>query len=287
MSILIGNESKVIVQGITGRDGSFHTQQMLLYGTKIVAGVTPGKGDSEIFGIPIYDSMEEAVRETQADVSVIFVPPGFAADAIIEAADSGIKIVVCITEGIPVNQMIRVSKYLSLKEDVRLIGPNCPGLISPGKCKVGIMPDQIFKEGNIGIVSRSGTLTYEVVYNITQAGLGESTCIGIGGDQIVGTKFIDVLSLFKDDPQTEKIVIIGEIGGDEEERSADYIRANLRNKKVVAFIAGRNAPPEKRMGHAGAVILQGKGTAETKIKAFEEAGVKVASKPSDIPGLLK
>lgn len=286
MSILINSESKIIVQGITGRDGSFHTQQMLSYGSKIVAGVTPGKGGTEIFGIPIFDTMNEAVKNTQANVSIIFVPERFAADSIVEAADSGINLIVCITEGIPVNQMLKISKYLSINTNTRLIGPNCPGLISPGQCKVGIMPAQIFKEGNVGIVSRSGTLTYEVVYNLTKAGFGESTCIGIGGDQIVGTSFIDVLSLFKDDPQTEKIVLIGEIGGDEEEKAAEYIKNNI-SKRVVAFIAGRNAPPEKRMGHAGAVILQGKGTAESKVKAFEEAGVKVADRPSDIPELLK
>lgn len=286
MSILVNSESKIIVQGITGRDGSFHTQQMLSYGSKIVAGVTPGKGGTEIFGIPIFDTMKEAVKNTQANVSIIFVPDRFAADSIVEAADSGINLIVCITEGIPVNQMLKISKYLSINTNSRLIGPNCPGLISPGQCKVGIMPAQIFKEGNVGIVSRSGTLTYEVVYNLTKAGFGESTCIGIGGDQIVGTSFIDVLSLFKDDPQTEKIVLIGEIGGDEEEKAAEYIKNNI-SKRVVAFIAGRNAPPEKRMGHAGAVILQGKGTAESKVKAFEEAGVKVADRPSDIPELLK
>lgn len=286
MSILINSESKIIVQGITGRDGSFHTQQMLSYGSKIVAGVTPGKGGTEIFGIPIFDTMNEAVKNTQANVSIIFVPERFAADSIVEAADSRINLIVCITEGIPVNQMLKISKYLSINTNSRLIGPNCPGLISPGQCKVGIMPAQIFKEGNVGIVSRSGTLTYEVVYNLTKAGFGESTCIGIGGDQIVGTSFIDALSLFKDDPQTEKIVLIGEIGGDEEEKAAEYIKNNI-SKRVVAFIAGRNAPPEKRMGHAGAVILQGKGTAESKVKAFEEAGVKVADRPSDIPELLK
>ncbi|HOJ16438.1 MAG: succinate--CoA ligase subunit alpha [Caldisericia bacterium] len=286
MSILVNSESKIIVQGITGRDGSFHTHQMLSYGSKVVAGVTPGKGGTEIFGIPIFDTMKEAVKNTQANVSIIFVPERFAADSIVESADSGINLIVCITEGIPVNQMLKISKYLSINTNSRLIGPNCPGLISPGQCKVGIMPAQIFKEGNVGIVSRSGTLTYEVVYNLTKAGFGESTCIGIGGDQIVGTSFIDVLSLFKDDPQTEKIVLIGEIGGDEEEKAAEYIKNNI-SKRVVAFIAGRNAPPEKRMGHAGAVILQGKGTAESKVKAFEEAGVKVADRPSDIPELLK
>jgi len=286
MSILVNSESKIIVQGITGRDGSFHTHQMLSYGSKVVAGVTPGKGGTEIFGIPIFDTMKEAVKNTQANVSIIFVPERFAADSIVESADSGINLIVCITAGIPVNQMLKISKYLSINTNSRLIGPNCPGLISPGQCKVGIMPAQIFKEGNVGIVSRSGTLTYEVVYNLTKAGFGESTCIGIGGDQIVGTSFIDVLSLFKDDPQTEKIVLIGEIGGDEEEKAAEYIKNNI-SKRVVAFIAGRNAPPEKRMGHAGAVILQGKGTAESKVKAFEEAGVKVADRPSDIPELLK
>ena len=273
MSILVNSESKIIVQGITGRDGSFHTHQMLSYGSKVVAGVTPGKGGTEIFGIPIFDTMKEAVKNTQANVSIIFVPERFAADSIVESADSGINLIVCITEGIPVNQMLKISKYLSINTNSRLIGPNCPGLISPGQCKVGIMPAQIFKEGNVGIVSRSGTLTYEVVYNLTKAGFGESTCIGIGGDQIVGTSFIDVLSLFKDDPQTEKIVLIGEIGGDEEEKAAEYIKNNI-SKRVVAFIAGRNAPPEKRMGHGGAVILQGKGTAKVKLKLLKKLVLK-------------
>ena len=286
MSILINENSKIIVQGITGRDGSFHTQQMLSYGSKIVAGVTPGKKGTYISGIPVYDTMIEAVEESGADVSIIYVPSKNSSDAIIEAADSGIKLIVCITEGIPVNQMIKISKYLSLNSSVRLIGPNSPGLISPGKCKVGIMPGHIFKEGNTGIVSRSGTLTYEIVYNITFAGIGQTTCIGIGGDPIVGTGFIDVLKLFNDDPKTENIVIIGEIGGDDEEKASIFIKENIK-KRVIAFIAGRNAPPEKRMGHAGAVIMQGKGTAESKIDAFMKAGVKIADKPSDIPGLLR
>lgn len=286
MSILINENSRVIVQGITGRDGSFHAQQMLSYGSKIVAGVTPGKRGTIISGIPVYNTMKEAVKESGADVSIIYVPPKTSSDAIVEAADSGIKLIVCITEGIPVNQMIKVSRYLSVNNSVRLIGPNSPGLISPGKCKVGIMPGHIFKEGNTGIVSRSGTLTYEIVYNITSAGIGQSTCIGIGGDPIVGTGFIDILKLFNEDPETENIVIIGEIGGDEEEKASIYIKENIK-KRVVAFIAGRNAPPEKRMGHAGAVIMQGKGTAESKINAFMEAGVKIADKPSDISGLLR
>ena len=286
MSILINENSRIIVQGITGRDGSFHTQQMLSYGSKIVAGVTPGKKGTMISGIPVYDTMNEAVKESGADVSIIYVPPKTSADAIVEAADSGVKLVVCITEGIPVNQMIRVSKYLSVKNTIRLIGPNSPGLISPGKCKIGIMPGHIFKKGNTGIVSRSGTLTYEIVYNITSAGIGQTTCIGIGGDPIVGTGFIDVLKLFNEDPETENIVIIGEIGGDEEEKASIFIKENIK-KRVVAFIAGKNAPPEKRMGHAGAVIMQGKGTAESKVKAFMEAGVKIADKPSDISGLLR
>jgi succinyl-CoA synthetase alpha subunit len=286
MSILINEKSKVIVQGITGRDGSFHAEQMIQYGTNVVGGVTPGKGGNTILGVPIFDSMQEAVSETQADVSLIFVPSAYASDAVIEAADAGIQLIVCITEGIPVNQMLKAQAYLATKPNVKLIGPNCPGVISPGKCKVGILPGHIFKQGNVGVVSRSGTLTYEIVYGLTTAGFGESTCIGIGGDPIIGTNFIDVLSMFNDDPQTESIVLIGEIGGDEEEKAADFIRKNI-HKKVVAFIAGITAPPEKRMGHAGAIISQGMGTAQGKVEAFQNVGIKVASIPSQVADLLK
>ncbi len=286
MSILINEKSKVIVQGITGRDGSFHAEQMIQYGTNVVGGVTPGKGGKTILGVPIFDSMQDAVSDTQADVSLIFVPPAYASDAIIEAADAGIQLIVCITEGIPVNQMLKTQAYLAMKPDVRLIGPNCPGVVSPGKSKVGILPGHIFKQGNVGVVSRSGTLTYEIVYGLTTAGFGESTCIGIGGDPIIGTDFIDVLSMFNEDSQTESIVLIGEIGGDAEEKAADYIQKNIR-KKVVAFIAGVTAPPEKRMGHAGAIISQGMGTAQGKVEAFEKVGVKVASIPSQVADLLK
>jgi succinyl-CoA synthetase alpha subunit len=285
MSIIIDQNTRVIVQGITGRDGAFHTQMMLQYGTKIVAGVTPGKGGSTIEGVPVFDSVEEAKKKTDANASVIYVPEKFAMDAIIEAVDSKLDLVVCITEGIPINQMIFVYQYLQGKK-TRLIGPNCPGLISPGKSKIGIMPGQIFKPGHVGVVSKSGTLTYEVVYQLTNNGFGESTCIGIGGDPIIGTNFIDVLSLFEKDPDTESIVLIGEIGGEAEEQAADFISQHV-TKKVVTFIAGRTAPPEKRMGHAGAIISNGKGTAEGKVAAFEAVGVPVAKLPSHIPGLLR
>lgn len=286
MSILLHENSKVLVQGITGRDGSFHTEKMIEYGTKIVSGVTPGKGGTSIFNIPIFNNVNEAVKQTGADVSIIYVPEKGAADAIVEAADAGIKLIICITEGVPVNQMIKVSKYLESKPQTRLIGPNCPGIISPGKSKVGIMPGHIFKKGNVGVISRSGTLTYEVVYQLSNLGFGQSTSIGIGGDPIIGTNFIDALTLFNADPETESVVLIGEIGGDSEEKAAEYIKNNMK-KKVVAFIAGRTAPAEKRMGHAGAIISQGKGTAESKVQAFHEAGIPVASIPSEIPGLLR
>lgn len=286
MSILIDEKSRVVVQGITGRDGSFHAEQMIQYGTNVVGGVTPGKGGQSILGVPVFDSVKDAVSEAEADTSIIMVPAKFASDAIVEAADAGIRLVVCITEGIPVNQMIKVQAYLATKPDTRLIGPNCPGLISPGKSKVGILPGHIFKQGNVGVVSRSGTLTYEIVYSLTSKGLGESTCIGIGGDPIIGTHFIDTLEMFNNDPQTESIVLIGEIGGDAEEKAAQYIKENIK-KKVVAFIAGVTAPAEKRMGHAGAIISQGMGTAESKVKALEEVGVKVAPIPSKIADLLR
>jgi succinyl-CoA synthetase alpha subunit len=286
MSILLDENSKVLVQGITGRDGSFHTEKMIEYGTKIVSGVTPGKGGTSIFDIPVFNTVKDAVEKTGANVSIIYVPEKGAADAIVEAADANINLIICITEGVPVNQMIKVSKYLESKPQIRLIGPNCPGIISPGKSKVGIMPGHIFKPGNVGVISRSGTLTYEVVYQLTNLGFGQSTSIGIGGDPIIGTNFIDALTLFNSDPETESVVLIGEIGGDAEEKAAMYIKNNMK-KRVVAFIAGRTAPAEKRMGHAGAIISQGKGTAESKVAAFLEAGISVASIPSEIPGLLR
>ena len=285
MSILIDEKTRVIVQGITGRDGSFHAAQMVEYGTKVVGGVTPGKAGQAVAGAPVFGSVKEAVAATGADASVIFVPPRFAVNAIREAASGGIKLVFCITEGIPVLQMVAV--YQELKDcGVRLIGPNCPGLISPGKSKIGIMPARIHKEGRIGVISRSGTLTYEVVYNLTESGLGQSTCVGVGGDPIIGTGYLDLLELFAKDGGTDAVVLIGEIGGDDEEKAADYIKTHMK-KPVVAFISGRTAPPGKRMGHAGAIISGGKGTAEAKVEAFRGAGVPVADKPDDIPGLLK
>jgi succinyl-CoA synthetase alpha subunit len=284
MSIFVDKKSKVIVQGITGRDGSFHTRQMLEYGTKVVGGVTPGKGGQKLDGIPIFNTVADAVEKTKANTSIIFVPVAFAADAILEAAEAGIKLIVCITEGVPANDMTRVYNYLKGK-DVRLIGPNCPGIISPGKTKVGIMPAQIHKKGKVGLVSRSGTLTYEIVYNLTLAGLGQSTCIGIGGDPVIGTNFIDCLEAFNADPETEGIVMIGEIGGSDEEEAAKYIKKYVK-KPVVAFIAGRTAPPGKRMGHAGAIISGGSGTAAEKIVALNKVGIPVAEIPSQIPILL-
>ncbi len=285
MSILVDEKTKVIVQGITGRDGSFHTKQMIEYGTQVVAGVTPGKGGQVAEGVPVFNSVKEAVAETGADASVIYVPPAFAADALLEAVDSGVELVVCITEGLPVNNMLKVFNYLKTKK-TRLIGPNCPGIISPGKTKLGILPASIHAQGNIGLVSRSGTLTYEVVFSLTNAGLGQSTCIGIGGDPIIGTNFIDTLKLFQDDPETEAIVLIGEIGGTDEENAAEFIKEYV-TKPVVAFIAGRTAPPGKRMGHAGAIISGGKGTADEKIEALNNVGIPVAQIPQDIPNLLK
>ncbi|MEW6685407.1 MAG: succinate--CoA ligase subunit alpha [Candidatus Edwardsbacteria bacterium] len=285
MSILIDKKTKVVVQGITGRDGSFHTRQMLAYGTKIVAGVTPGKGGEKTEGVPVFDTVKEASIVTRANTSVIYVPASFAAEAIYEAADAGLHLVVCITEGIPQMEMVKLWQYLQSKK-TRLVGPNCPGVISPGKCKVGIMPAQIHKPGPIGVVSRSGTLTYEVVWQLTQAGLGQSTCIGIGGDPIIGTNFIDCLCLFEKDPQTKAIVLIGEIGGTDEEEAAQFIKNNMR-KPVVAFIAGQTAPSGKRMGHAGAIISGGTGTAAEKIAAFKKVGVLVAREPAEIPVLVR
>ncbi|MGB9668818.1 MAG: succinate--CoA ligase subunit alpha [Anaerolineales bacterium] len=286
MSILINHETRLVVQGITGNEGMFHTRQMVNYGTNIVAGVTPGKGGEWVLDgkIPVFDSMKIAVDATGANTSIIFVPARFASDAIYEAADAGISLIVCITEGIPVQDMMRVRSYLDQKQS-RLVGPNCPGLLSPGQSKVGIIPGDIALAGNIGVVSRSGTLTYEVLYALKLNRLGVSTCVGIGGDPINGTDFIDVLSMFEGDPHTEKVVMIGEIGGNDEERAAEYISTKM-TKPVVSFIAGQTAPPGKRMGHAGAIIEGGSGTAKDKIRALQQAGVKVARHPEEIPHLF-
>lgn len=273
MCIIVDENTRVVVQGITGREGTFHTQRMLEYGTVIPAGVTPGKGGQEVEGVPVFNTIKEAVEKEGVNASCIFVPPAFAADAIMEAADAGLKTIVCITEGIPVLDMVRVSSFLD-DRDVTLIGPNCPGIISPGKTKVGIMPGPIHRPGAMGLVSRSGTLTYEVVDQLTRAGIGQSTCIGIGGDPIVGTTFIDHLKKFKEDPETDGVVIIGEIGGSAEEEAAEYVK-NEFEKPVIAFIAGQTAPPGKRMGHAGAIISGGMGKADDKIKALESAGITV------------
>jgi succinyl-CoA synthetase alpha subunit len=286
MSILINKNTRLLVQGITGKEGLFHTQQMAAYGTNIVAGVTPSKGGEWVLDgkIPVFDSVKVAIEATGANAAVIFVPARFAPDAIFEEADGGIPLIVCITEGIPVQDMMRVRNYLDQKK-VRLVGPNCPGLITPGECKVGIIPGDIAIPGNIGVVSRSGTLTYEVVYALKQLGVGVSTCVGIGGDPINGTNFIDCLSMFEADPYTEKIVMIGEIGGTDEEKAAQFIADHL-TKPVVSFIAGQTAPPGKRMGHAGAIVEGGSGLAADKVKALEAVGVKVARHPEEIPSLL-
>jgi succinyl-CoA synthetase alpha subunit len=273
MSILADDRTRVVVQGITGREGTFHTRQMLNYGTIIAAGMTPGKGGQKVEGVPVFNTIHEAVKREGANASCVFVPPLFAADAIMESASEGLPVIVCITEGIPALDMVKVASFLEDRQSV-LIGPNCPGIISPGKTKVGIMPGHIHRQGSIGVISRSGTLTYEVVDQLTRAGLGQSTCIGIGGDAIIGTTFIDHLKLFKADPQTKGVVIIGEIGGSTEEEAADYIKAEFP-KPVIAFIAGQTAPPDKRMGHAGAIISGGKGKAQDKIKALEDAGIEV------------
>jgi len=285
MSILVDKQTKLIVQGITGRDGSFHTQMMLDYGTQVVGGVTPGKEGQRVSDVPVYNTVAKAVKETAATASVIFVPAKFAADAVREAADGGIKLVACITEGVPVLEMVHLYHELRSK-GVRLIGPNCPGVISPGKCKIGIMPAHIHKAGSVGVISRSGTLTYEIVYNLTQSGLGQSTCIGIGGDPIVGTGYIDLLKLFEADDDTDAVVIIGEIGGQEEEKAAAFIRSSM-TKKVAAFISGRTAPPGKRMGHAGAIVSGGKGGAEEKVAALRDAGVVVVDRPDLISEAIK
>lgn len=285
MSILVDKDTKVLVQGITGRDGSFHALAMLEYGTNVVGGVTPGKGGQTVGSLEVFNTVSEAKAKLKANCSVIYVPAKFATNAIREAADCGLALIICITEGIPVIEMLENYYYVKDK-GACLIGPNCPGLISPGKCKVGIMPAHIHTSGAVGVISRSGTLTYEVVYNLTLSNMGQSTCIGIGGDLIVGTSFTDLLAMFEQDNQTEAVVLIGEIGGDEEEQAADYIRQNMK-KPVVAFVSGRSAPAGKRMGHAGAIISQGKGTAQVKVKAFKDSGVMVAARPDEIPGLLQ
>ncbi|MBZ5622446.1 MAG: succinate--CoA ligase subunit alpha [Acidobacteriia bacterium] len=280
MSVLVDRNTRLIVQGFTGKEGTFHAQQAIAYGTTVVGGVVPGKGGIRHLELPVFDTVAQAVKETGANATVIFVPPPFAADAIMEAADAGVALVVCITEGIPTLEMVKAWQFLEGRP-TRLIGPNCPGIISPGKCKIGIMPGHIHKEGNVGVVSRSGTLTYEAVGQLTKLGIGQSTCIGIGGDPIIGTNFLDALKLFNEDPETRAIVMIGEIGGNAEETAAAYVKAHVR-KPVVGFVAGQTAPPGRRMGHAGAIISGGSGKACDKIKAMEEAGITVCSSPAEI-----
>lgn len=280
MSVLIDQQTRVVVQGLTGREGGFHAEQMIAYGTKVVAGVTPGKGGTKHLGVPVFNTVADAVKETGADASVIFVPSPFAADAILEAIDSRLRLVVCITEGIPTLDMVRVAAELRAST-TRLIGPNCPGLISPGKCKIGIMPGHIHKAGHVGLVSRSGTLTYEAVDQLTRLGIGQSTCIGIGGDPIIGTSFLDAIKMFNDDADTHAIVMIGEIGGNAEEVAAEFIKAHVK-KPVVGFVAGQTAPPGRRMGHAGAIISGGQGTAKTKYAAMQASGIHTVQSPAEI-----
>jgi succinyl-CoA synthetase alpha subunit len=285
MSILINKDTKVIVQGITGRDGAFHTSKMKEYGTNVVGGISPGKGGTEIEGVPVFNTVEDAIKATAANASVIFVPAPFAGDAILEASFAGVELVICITEGVPVKDMIKVTPVLR-QNGTKLIGANCPGLITVDECLIGILPGMIFKKGNVGLISRSGTLTYEVVNMLTESGLGQTTCVGIGGDSVSGLYFRDLLEMYENDPETKAIVLIGEIGGDAEEQAAQYIKEHMK-KPVVAFIAGQSAPAGKRMGHAGAIISSGSGTAEEKIKAFTAAGVPVAKEPGEIPELVK
>ena len=284
MSILVNKDTRLVVQGITGREGSFHTKQMIAYGTRVVAGVTPGKGGEWFEGVPVFETVKAAVDATGANTSIIFVPARFAPDAMFEAADAGVQLIICISEGLAVQDMMKVRNYLD-NQGVRLIGPNCPGLLTPGEAKVGIIPGHIAKPGNVGIVARSGTLTYEVINALTKNGLGQSTCVGIGGDPVKGLNYIEVLKMFEADPQTEKVVMIGEIGGNDEELAAEFINDHL-SKPVAAFIAGQTAPPGKRMGHAGAIIEGGSGLASDKIKALEAARVRVAKHPEEIPSLL-
>ncbi len=280
MSILVNHRTRVLCQGITGTVGKFHTEGCKKYGTQIVGGVTPGKGGASVAGLPVFDTMEEAVAQTGANATMIFVPPAFTADAILEAVDAGIEVIVAVTEGVPVLDMVRVHEVVR-RSASRLVGPNCPGVITPEQCKIGIMPGYIHKQGGVGVISRSGTLTYEAVWQITEAGLGQSTCVGLGGDPIVGTSFIDLLEMFEADPDTEAVLMIGEIGGTAEEEAAAFVRAHV-SKPVAAFIAGRTAPPGKRMGHAGAIISGGKGTASEKVAALVEAGIEVAESPADM-----
>jgi succinyl-CoA synthetase alpha subunit len=285
MSVLVDKNTKLIVQGFTGKEGTFHAQQSIAYGTNVVGGVVPGKGGTQHLERPVFDTVEQAVKATSANASVIFVPPPFAADAIMEAADAGVALVVCITEGIPALDMVKAWEFLKGKK-TRLIGPNCPGIISPGKCKIGIMPASIHREGHVGVVSRSGTLTYEAVGQLTKLGIGQSTCIGIGGDPIIGTTFLDALQLFNEDPDTHAIIMIGEIGGNAEETAAAYVKAHVK-KPVVGFVAGQTAPPGRRMGHAGAIIAGGSGKAEDKIAAMADAGITICSTPAELGEKVK